>query len=106
MFIAGSIVASLLFLLAQLLSLYGMILLVRVLIEWIVFFSHNSRPPRALMLVANIIYKVTDPPVNLADRLIPPVRVGNVGLRLGILVLFFVLYFLIRIINSIALTVL
>jgi YggT family protein len=39
---------------------------------------------------------VTDPPVRLARRVIPMVRIGGVGLDLSIMVVFLVVYILMQ----------
>jgi YggT family protein len=39
-------------------------------------------------VVAEAIYTITDPPLRLLRRLIPPLRLGNFSLDLGMLLLF------------------
>ena len=45
---------------------------------------------------AETIYTVTDPPVRLARRVIPMVRIGGVGLDLSIMVVFLLVYILMQ----------
>ena len=42
-----------------------------------------------LLVVAEAIYTVTDPPLRFLRRLIPPLRLGQVQLDLAFIVLFF-----------------
>lgn len=72
-----------------LLQLYAYVLLGRIIIEMIQSFSRNFRPPRWFCLIGEVLFILTDPPVKLLRRLIPPVRMGQVALDLSILVLFF-----------------
>ena len=41
-----------------------------------------------MVVVFEFVYTLTDPPLRLLRRLIPPLRVGNVAFDLGFLVLF------------------
>lgn len=52
-------------------------------------FSRNWQPARWFILIAELLFMVTDPPVKALRKLIPPVRIGGVGLDVSILVLFF-----------------
>jgi YggT family protein len=46
--------------------------------------------PRGLMLpIAEIIFLFTDPPLKLARRVIPPLRMGAVGVDLSYIAVFF-----------------
>jgi YggT family protein len=40
------------------------------------------------LVAAHAVYSVTDPPLKVLRRLIPPLRLGGVSLDLGFLVLF------------------
>ena len=39
-------------------------------------------------MVFEVVYTLTDPPLRLLRRIIPPLRVGNVAFDLGFLLLF------------------
>lgn len=77
-----------------LLYIYMLVLLGRIVIDWIFFFSRDLRPKGIVLVVVNLIYAITDPPMKFFSRLIPPLRLGAIGLDLGVLVLFFVIYVL------------
>lgn len=74
-----------------LIRLYTWVLIIRIVIEMIQSFSRSFRPPRWFMLVAEPLFVVTDPPVKLLRKLIPPLRMGNVALDVSIIVLFLLL---------------
>lgn len=74
-----------------LIRLYTWVLIIRIVIEMIQSFSRSFRPPRWFMLVAEPLFVLTDPPVKLLRKLIPPLRMGNVALDVSIIVLFLLL---------------
>lgn len=81
-------------LVSYLVYLYMLILLIRVLLDWLHFFLGDYRPPGVLLVLANIVYAVTDPPINFFGKYVPPLRLGAIALDMGFLVLFFLLYFM------------
>lgn len=75
-------------LLNLLLFLYTIVLLARVVLDWIQLFSRGWRPTGVILVIANVVYGLTDPPLRLLGRFIPPLRLGAVALDMGFLVLF------------------
>jgi YggT family protein len=72
-----------------LLWLYVLILLARVVIDLVQIFSREWRPQGAMLVVANVVYGLTDPPLRFVRRFVPPLRLGQVQLDLVFLILFF-----------------
>ncbi|MCP6324106.1 YggT family protein, partial [Klebsiella pneumoniae] len=66
-------------LLATLLSLYVYVLLARVVIDLIQVFSRDWRPTGFVLVLCEVVYTLTDPPVKLMRRIIPPVRLGQIS---------------------------
>jgi YggT family protein len=56
--------------------------------DWVQMFAREWRPRGAALVTAHAVYSVTDPPLKVLRRLIPPLRLGGVTLDLGFLVLF------------------
>ena len=73
------------------LEIYWYILVGRLIFEWIPVFSPTWRPRGALLVVAEALYTLTDPPLRLVRRVVPPVRIGTVTLDLSFLVILFVI---------------
>ena len=71
------------------LQIYWYILVGRLIFEWIPAFSPTWRPKGALLVVAETLYTLTDPPVRLVRKVVPVVRIGTVSLDLSFLVLLF-----------------
>ena len=72
-------------------------MLLRMLFDWVRMFAPEWRPKGIVLLFASGVYAVTDWPMNQLRRLIPPVRVGNVALDTGFLILIVLLSFLLSI---------
>lgn len=76
------------------LQLYVLVLIARIVFDYIQLFARDWQPSGVILIVAEAIYSVTDPPLRLLRRFIPPVRLGQVSLDLSFLVLFIVITFL------------
>jgi YggT family protein len=75
------------------LSIYLVILLGRLIFSWIQTFSRSWRPTGVVLIIAEVIFTATDPPLRFLRRFIPTVRLGSVALDLSFMVLFFVVIF-------------
>ena len=86
--------------LSVLINLYMMVLFARVILDWIQFFARGWRPAGILLVVANVLYALTDPPIRWIGRYIPPLRVGGgMAIDVGFMVLFLVLIITQRLAN-------
>ena len=74
--------------------LYFLVLIGRVVFDWIRIFAKEWRPRGAALLVAEPVYTLTEPPLRALRKVIPPLRLGGVALDLSFMVLFFVVYIL------------
>ena len=74
-------------LLSLILSLYLFVLIGRLIFDWVQVFARDWRPKGPILVLANGIYALTDPPLRALRRVIPPLRLGSVALDLGFLVL-------------------
>ena len=72
---------------ALVLYLFFIVLLGRLVLDWVQVFARDWRPRGPVLVVAEGIYTITDPPLKFLRRLIPPLRLGNVRLDLAFLVL-------------------
>ena len=60
--------------LSSILSLYFLILLVRVVLDWIQVFARQWRPQGIVLVLANLVYALTDPPLRVIRRRVPMAR--------------------------------
>lgn len=84
------------------LQLFVFVLLARVVLEMVQSFSRSWRPTGFVLVIAEIVYTITDPPLRFLRRFIKPVRLGSIALDLSVLVLFFGVYILIALISPFA----
>ena len=69
--------------------LFMLFLLGRMILGFIMSFSRDWRPQGVMLVVTEAVFSVTDPPIKLLRRVIPPVRMGHARLDIAFLVLFF-----------------
>jgi YggT family protein len=70
--------------------IFFVILVGRLVIDWIQVFARDWRPHGVVLVIAEGIYSATDPPLRALRRLIPPLRIGQVQLDLAFIVLFLI----------------
>ncbi|HLV02975.1 YggT family protein [uncultured Georgenia sp.] len=87
-----------------LLLLYLVVLIGRLVLDWVQVFSRDWRPRGALLILAELIYTLTDPPLKWLRRYIPPLRLGGIALDLGFIILFLAVSILMRVAAGLALT--
>jgi YggT family protein len=68
--------------------LFLLALIGRMVLDWIQVFAHDWRPTGPVLVGAEGIYTVTDPPLKALRRVIPPLRLGSVQVDLAFTVLF------------------
>jgi YggT family protein len=74
------------------LFIFWLLLIARIVVEFIRSFSRDWRPRGATVVVLETIMSITDPPVKLLRRLIPQLTIGAVRLDLSIMVLLLVAF--------------
>ncbi|MEL5990473.1 YggT family protein [Microbacterium phosphatis] len=60
--------------------LYILVLFTRLVLEYIPMFNREWRPRGAMLVVAEVTYTLTDPPIRLLRRFIPPLRFGGIAI--------------------------
>jgi YggT family protein len=74
------------------LFVFWLLLIARVVIEFIRSFSRDWRPKGATVVILEVVLTLTDPPVKLLRRIIPQLTVGAVRFDLSIMVLLLVAF--------------
>jgi len=69
------------------LNLFFAALICRLVLDWIQVLAREWRPRGPVLLFAEAVYTVTDPPLKFLRRLIPPLSLGAVRLDMAFLVL-------------------
>ncbi|WP_017572702.1 YggT family protein [Nocardiopsis halotolerans] len=94
--------STVLYVLIFVLQLFVFVLLARVVLEMVQSFSRSWRPTGFVLVLAEIVYTITDPPLRFLRRFIKPVRLGSIALDLSVLVLFFGVYIMIALLSPFA----
>ncbi len=84
--------------LSFLIWLYLLVLTARAVLSFVPLFVRGWQPRGAVLVLAETIYTVTDPPLRFIGRLVPPLRLGGVALDVGFLILYFGLTILQRVV--------
>jgi len=87
--------------LATILFIYQLIFFARIVFDLLQMFARSWRPRGPILILAEVIYSLTDPPLRLLRKVIPQVRLGGVALDFSFLILLIVLQMLIGILSSI-----
>ena len=69
------------------LFVFWLLLIARVVIEFIRSFSRDWRPRGIVVVILEVILTLTDPPVKLLRRIIPQLTIGAVRFDLSIMIL-------------------
>ncbi len=84
------------------LLLFYLLVVARLVAETTRSFAHSWRPAGLTAVGLEVVYSITDPPIKLFRRLIPPLRLGGVSIDVSVIVLFIVILILREIVNSLA----
>lgn len=74
------------------LFIFWLLLIARVVVEFIRSFSRDWHPKGLTVVILEVILTLTDPPVKLLRRIIPQLTIGAVRLDLSIMVLLLVVF--------------
>ncbi|MDL4771001.1 MULTISPECIES: YggT family protein [Thermomonosporaceae] len=88
MTIVGSVLSALLY-------IFLLFLIGRLILEVLQSFARSWKPTGVVLVIAEATYTITDPPLKLLRRFIPPIRLGNVALDLSFTVLILVVWVMI-----------
>ena len=67
--------------------LFFLTLIGRLVFDWVQVLSRDWRPKGAVLVVAELVYTVTDPPLRLLRKVIPSINLGGMRIDIAFLVL-------------------
>ena len=79
----GLVISAVVFLL----NLFFAVLICRLVLDWIRVLARDWRPHGPVLVFAEGVYTITDPPLKFVRRFIPPLTLGGIRLDLAFLVL-------------------
>jgi YggT family protein len=81
------------------LFLFLILLFVRFVFDWVQVFARDWHPRGPLLVLLEVVYSITDPPILLIRRYVPPLRLGAIQLDLAFIIVLISVY-LLRDINA------
>ena len=82
------------------LLVFLLLLIFRLIMEYVFLLARSYRPTGLVAAALELAYSVTDPPLKALRRVIPPLRIGQVSLDLGFIILFIVVRILMGIVGA------
>lgn len=70
------------------LRIYSLTIVARIILDWVRAYNPSWRPRGIVLVLAEIVYTLTDFVLKLVRKLIPPLRLGPVALDIGLILLF------------------
>ena len=65
---------------------------IRFVVDWVQVFARSWEPRGVLLVLLEIVYSVTDPPINALRRVVKPLRIGNFALDLSFILVMILAY--------------
>jgi YggT family protein len=73
---------------------------IRFVVDWVQIFARSWTPTGFLLVVLELVYSATDPPIKALRRVIPPLRIGTVSIDLSFIIVMIAAYLLQSIVAS------
>lgn len=83
-----------------LIQIYIYVLWARFIIDWVMVLNPRFRPRGFWLVVVEVVFSLTDPPLKLIRRVLPPIRLGQVSLDLGWMITMFACWILLALIPA------
>ena len=80
------------------LFLFLALLFVRFIVDWVQVFARSWTPRGPVLVLLEVVYSITDPPIMFVRRFVPPLRLGSVALDTSFLIVLVAVY-LLRMLN-------
>jgi len=77
--------------------LFLLLLIARMILSWVPVLVRDWQPRGAMLVVAEVIYTVTDPPLRFLRKFLRPVRIGNMMLDIAFMGLWLAVIILMRV---------
>jgi YggT family protein len=77
------------------------LMLVRLVFDYVQMFAREWRPRGFVLVLLELCYSVTDPPIRAMRRVLPALRIGSVPIDIAWMTLFFAVLILRSVVRSI-----
>ena len=68
------------------------LLWIRFIVDWVQVFARSWEPRGLLLVLLEIVYSITDPPIKALGRVVKPIRIGNFALDLSFILVMILAY--------------
>jgi len=82
---------------------FVVLMLARLVVDWVQYFARSWSPRGPLLVVLEVVYTATDPPIKLLRRVLPPLRLGGVLIDLSFFLVLLIAYVLLQLNRSLLL---
>ena len=78
------------------LQLFLLLLFTRFVVDWVQVFARSWTPKGIVLVVLEVVYSITDPPILFIRRFVPPLRLGAIALDTSFIIVLVAVYLLIQ----------
>ena len=89
MSVAGGLIEAVLW-------LFIALLWIRFVVDWVQVFARNWTPKGIVLVVLEVVYTITDPPILFIRRFVPPLRLGAIALDTSFIIVLVAVYLLLQ----------
>ncbi len=76
------------------LLLFLLLLFVRFVVDWVQVFARSWSPTGIVLVVLEVVYSITDPPIRFIRRFVPPLRLGSIAIDTSFIIVLIAVYLL------------
>ncbi|MDP9823501.1 YggT family protein [Nocardioides massiliensis] len=77
--------------------MFMVLLIIRLVVDWIQVFARSWQPTGPILVVLEVVFSITDPPIKAIRKVIPPLRLGSIALDVSFILVFIVVILLMRV---------
>lgn len=77
------------------------LLWIRFIVDWVQVFARSWSPSGPILVLLEVVYSVTDPPIKALRRVIPPLRLGAVAIDLSFIIVLVAAYLLLNVVEQV-----
>ncbi len=78
------------------LRIFLILLFARFVVDWVQVFARSWTPKGVVLVLLEIIYSITDPPIVFIRRFVPPLRLGSIALDTSFIIVLVSCYLLLE----------
>lgn len=65
------------------LRIFILLMWARFVLDWVMVLVRGFRPRGVVAIIVELVFTITDPPIRMFRKILPPIRLGQVALDLG-----------------------